>query len=108
MLFPGDSLVNGVVEDVGLSLGLEILDSHDDAPVVSQVAVVVALQDLVPADPRVSREKHVGLVLQPLADTGGGEDDAWRGCGGEDGDGSGAGVLPRQLLGDVEVTVIIL
>ena len=108
MLLPGETLIDGVVEDVSFSFSLEILDGHDDAPVVPEVAVVVALQDLVPADPRVSREKHVGLVLQPLADTGGGEDDAWRGCGGEDGDGSGAGILPRQLLGDVEVTVIIL
>ena len=102
VLVPREALVNGILQDVCSSFSLEILDSDDDASMVSDVVVIVALQHLVPAQTSVSGQEHVGLVLQRLAHVGGGQDDARCGGRGQDRDGPRARVQPRHHLGDVE------
>ena len=59
-----------------------------------------------PGHPRVGRQVHVGSLLEVDAHVGVGKDHARGGGRGEEGDGAGRGKLSRQLLRDVEGTIV--
>ena len=63
VLLPREPLVSGALQEVGRALGLEVLDSHDDAALVAHVVLVVTMEHLVPAQALVSREEHAYAFL---------------------------------------------
>ena len=108
VLVPGQPLVSTVVQGVGVPLCLEILDSHDNPTMITNIVVIIPLQDLVPRQPSICREEDTGLVVQVVPHVPTGQHHARRGTAGQDRDGPGGGVLAGQQQGYVQRTGQIL